>query len=449
MSSLSAAKSANVQSPFRFRSIFKNAAPLPVFGSRTVIWFQSEMRITAAAFNTAKESFMKSGNAIYTMAIVLSLMLGTPIWLPAQNQPAGYVISNLGTLGGAASAGNAINTLGWVIGVANLPGDQTAHATLWRNGAKIDLGTLGGPNSAVDWPVHNDRGMIAGISETSALDPMGETWSCRFFFPSQTGHTCRGFVWQNGVMTALPTLGGNNGYAAGMNNLDQVVGWAETPVHDPTCNPPQVLQFEAVLYGPAPGQIQVLSPLTGDPDSAATAINNRAQAIGISGLCANAVGGLTAQHAVLWQDGIPTDIGNLGGAAWNTPTAINNAGAVVGFSDLPGDENGQNINFHAFLWTKQGGIRDLGALPGDTISEALGINDHGQVVGESCTDNTFANCRAFLWQNGAMVDLNSLTAPGSPFLIFANDINNRGEIAGEAFIQSTGEAPAFLAVPSR
>jgi hypothetical protein len=72
-------------------------------------------------------------------------------------------------------------------------------------------------------------------------------WSCSFFFPSATGHTCLGFVWQDGEMKPLPTFGGNNGFATGANNHGQVVGWAENTVHDPTCIPPQVLQFRAAL----------------------------------------------------------------------------------------------------------------------------------------------------------------------------------------------------------
>ena len=50
-----------------------------------------------------------------------------------------------------------------------------------------------------------------------------------------------GFVWQGRVMRALPTLGGDNGFATGVNNHGQVVGWAENAIHDPTCNSPQVL----------------------------------------------------------------------------------------------------------------------------------------------------------------------------------------------------------------
>src|SRR5690349_14298678 len=68
------------------------------------------------------------------------------------------------------------------------------------------------------------------------------------FLPSVTGHIGVGFVWQGGAMTPLPTLGGNQGFATSVNSAGQVVGWAETPVLDPTCNLPQRLQFRAVLW---------------------------------------------------------------------------------------------------------------------------------------------------------------------------------------------------------
>ncbi len=365
-----------------------------------------------------------------------------------------YRVFNLGTLGGTSSSGNTINNLGWAMGSANLSGNKAEHATVWIYGLKFDLGTLGGSNSTIAWPVKNDRGKIAGVSETSNLDPLGEQFSCPAFFPA-TGHSCRGFVWQWGEMTELPTLGGNNGIASGINNRSQVVGWAENTVHDPTCVAPQVLQFEAVLYGPEKGQIQELPPLRGDVDGAATAINYRGQVVGISGVCDVAIGAFSAKHAVLWRNGAATDIGNLGGAGWNTPTAINNRGQIVGFSDLPGDVSGGalTLNFHAFLWTKEGGIQDLGTLSGDTLSEALDINDRGQVVGVSCSAG-FASCRVFLWQDGEMKDLNSLIPDDSALhLISAGGINDKGEITGQACVlskgacTSTSERPAFLAIP--
>jgi probable HAF family extracellular repeat protein len=385
---------------------------------------------------------------LVTLAILVALCIPITHYLPAQGRLAAYTVAGLGTLGGTVSGASSINNRSWVSGFSNLPGDTRTHATLWRSGATRDLGTLGGfdndLNSAVIWPVKNDIGLIVGISETPALDPLGERWSCSAFFPTVTGHTCLGFTWQDGVMTALPTLGGNNGYAAGANNRGQVVGWAENTVHDSTCVAPQVLQFRAVLWGPK-GRVHELAPLPGDTSSAATAINDLGQVVGISGICDRAVGRFSAAHAVLWQEGTVTDIGNLGGVAWNTPTAINHRGQVVGFSDRPGDESGAP-NFHAFLWTSSGGIRDLGTLPGDVLSLAFGINDQGQVVGQSIGAG---GSRAFIWQDGVMTDLNTLVAPGSLDLVYANDINASGEIVGGAFDPSTGESPAFLAIPNR
>lgn len=140
------------------------------------------------------------------------------------------------------------------------------------------------------------------------------------------------------------------------------------------------------------------------------------------------------------QEGIPTDLGNLGGVLNTAPTAINSRGQVVGNSDLVGD-----FSFHTFLWTKDSGIRDLGTLPGDTFSSAFGINDKGDVVGGSCDVNF--NCRAFLWQNGTMTDLNALVTPGSTplFLWFGNDINSRGEIAAYACLRCLTPTPEFRA----
>ncbi|MGI8497135.1 MAG: hypothetical protein ACR2OG_06090 [Gemmatimonadaceae bacterium] len=361
----------------------------------------------------------------------------------AQSNPSSYAIVKLPTLGGT-SRGDGINDRGWVAGFSNLPGNTIRHATLWQDGSILDLGTLGGPNSSVVWPGINNQGTIAGISETAALDPLGESWSCSAFFPTGTGHICLGFVWDAGVMTALPTLGGNNGFATGVNSRGQVVGWAETPVHDPTCNAPQVLQFRAVLWEPRKGLTTQLSPLPGDSTSAATAINNRGQVVGISGTCDVAVGEFSAAHAVLWDKGTVTDIGNLGGVAWNTPMAINASGDVVGFSDPPGDADGSFIA-HAFLWTRKSGIADLGTLPGDDISEALSINARGQIVGLSCGA---AGCRAFIWQDGTMIDLNTLAGPGYPDnLISAQDINDAGRITGRVREQSTGRTLAFVATP--
>jgi probable HAF family extracellular repeat protein len=402
---------------------------------------------------------VKVGNWKWAGLITACAALAGVPYMGARGQSAGtgsarYQVVNLGTLSGPSSEGNTINNIGWSMGSGTQAGNITEHATVWIYGLRFDLGTLGGPNSDVQWPVKNDHGLVAGISETAALDPYNESWSCTAFTFTQvpTGHVCVGFVWQWGVMNALPTLGGNNGFAAGANNLGEIAGWAERTVHDPTCVLPQVLQFEPVVYGPSIGQIKQLPNHPGDPDGAATAINDAGQIVGISGICDNAVGALTAEHALLWENGNVIDLGNLGGKGWNTPMAISRRGDIVGFSDLPGDyvDGTLTPNFHAFIWTKESGkMTDLGVLPGDSLSEALDINDQGQVVGLS-----IPSLHAFIYENGKMTDLNSLIPSGSPLLLLAaNGINDRGEITGQACIIADGgcpasdQTPAFLAFP--
>ena len=145
-------------------------------------------------------------------------------------------------------------------------------------------------------------------------------------------------------------------------------------------------------------------------------------------------------HALLWQNGNITDLGNLGGAQFNQPAAINNLGQITGGSDISGDQVQ-----HAFLWQK-GVMQDLGTLPGDDYSFGSSINDLGQIVGYSCDIND--NCRAFLWQNGSMVDLNSLNGSGSSLVLnYAANIDDVGVITGYAFDQTTKTSPSFVSIP--
>ena len=242
-------------------------------------------------------------------------------------------------------------------------------------------------------------------------------------------------------MTALPTLGGNNGFAfGGVNNRGQIAGFAENSAQDPACPSPQVLDFEAVVWGPRSGQIQELPPYAGDTVGVAQEINDHGQAVGATGLCSAL--STQIQHAVLWQDGSAIDLGNLGSQRFNWAITINERGQVAGAAGVTGD-----ATWHAFFWNN-GVMRDLGVLAGDVMSQSNGMNNKGQVVGTSCVDVQFSNCHAFIWQNGVMTDLNDLIPHNSSLQLFiANDINDRGEIAGAAIDLVTGAGPGFVAFP--
>jgi probable HAF family extracellular repeat protein len=401
---------------------------------------------------------MRYSSSIILFAAVCGCSIETDVTEPSLasavlTSTPSYQIATLPSLGGTLSRGTAINDQSWVAGWSNRS-DGTRHAALWRNGAITDLLTLGGPSSTVAWPGLNDDGMVVGVSQTAEIDPLNEDWSCEAggFLPESASLICRGFVFSQGVMQELPTLGGHHGFAAGVNNRGEVVGWAETPVHDPTCTSGvQVLQFRAVVWEPKKNKVKTreLVPFAGDSTSAATAINDRGEAVGISGDCDQAVGRFSARHAVLWsKNGKVTEIPNLGGVSWHTPMDINESGDVVGFSNPagPGDPEGEFIS-HAFLW-RRGAAKsvDLGTLPGDLFSEAFAINKRGQVVGVSFGGSS--GSRAFLWDNGVMTNLNDLAPGNLDVLLSGQDINDDGQITGRLRDYVTGETLAFVATPS-
>jgi probable HAF family extracellular repeat protein len=392
-----------------------------------------------------KTALLKSISAVSLLAA-----LSMPVRLAAQEQsatqeqrePVRYTITDLGTLeGGTFSQPFSINRYGLVSGSSSLPnGDQ--HATLWLEELKVDIGApgLGGPNSIAFGD--NDRFQSAGEAETSTPDPNGEDF-CGF----GTHLTCLPFLWQDGAIIQLPTLGGNNGVATAVSNRGEVAGFAENSTPDPGCPAPQVLHFKPVIW--EKGVIHKLPMFGGDPDGVAQEINDNGEVVGGSGTCAafntNFLYNLMPVHALLWEKGKATDLGNLGGqtgqAGGNIAYDINNRGQVVGSSDLPGD-----TTFHAFLWTRKTGMQDLGALSGDIASVSLSINDAGSVVGASLDANF--DPRAFLWENGVMTDLNTLIAGDSPlYLITGCSVNSRGEITGLG-LTSTGETHTYLATPT-
>src|SRR5262249_39846181 len=139
------------------------------------------------------------------------------------------------------------------------------------------------------------------------------------------------------------------------------------------------------------------------------------------------------------ENGVPRNLGDLGGHSWNTPTAINNEGLIVGFS-LPAGQDGTR-NYQAVVWTSTG-IKKLNSFAGTTRGVAFGLNDDGKIVGLQRVPGVGA--RAVVWQkaNAAVQDLNSFVPPGTPTLIISGDVNNVGEIAGY-----TADGFGFKATP--
>jgi probable HAF family extracellular repeat protein len=297
----------------------------------------------------------------------------------------------------------------------------------------LELGTLGGKNSSINWNGINDPGEAVGMSETSVSDPNGED-VCGF----GTHLICSPFLWQNGTMYALPTVGGINGQASAINNSGQVAGYAENGIADPTC-PQGTENFMVdlpVMWDK--GIAMPLPTINGDPDGVAFGINNRGQAVGYSGTCT------AANYAVVWENGTATqlpDLGDPGAIAF----AINSHNQVVGQAV---NSDGTPL---AALW-QNNTVKALGGLlPGDVSSFATSINDRGQAVGSSF-DSKGNWSRGLLWQNGMMIDLNTVfPASSNLYVVSASNINESGQIAGMAVDMSLLYAGtivhAFLATP--
>jgi len=356
---------------------------------------------------------------------------------------ASYKVTDLGAEGTAnLGCAMSVNNEGWTeIMAAHMPPGQQdnifgqlldGRALIDVGGFKLDLGTLGGQNSWMNWGEINDFGQVVGFSETSAPDPNGED-ICGF----GTHLTCRPFLWQLFQMSALPTVGGNNGQASSINDRGQIVGFAENGAVDSSCPAGTTnnrIQLPVLWQN---GKAQALPTVDGDPDGVAFWINNKGQAVGDSRNCTQ-----TILHAVSWENGTASALADFGNGA--AAQGINDQGQIVGTV-----VSADNTTQYGALW-QDGLVTSLGLLPGDFGGIASGINSKGQVVGSNF-DSNFNWLHAFIWQDGVMTDLNTLIpASANLYATMANKINERGQISGMATVMSgphAGDIHAFLATP--
>lgn len=227
------------------------------------------------------------------------------------------------------------------------------------------------------------------------------------------------FIFQDGMPTDLGSLSGRHSWSAAINSGGQVGGSAEIKVHDAFGY--DYYYERAFLHGG--GAMTSLGlPATANVDgrSSVTGLNDHAQ---MTGYWSNAN---SPSRGFLYQDGAMIDLGTLGGASAR-PYGINNNGQIVGRSTNEDDVD------RAFLY-QNGNMVDLGTFGGST-SIAFDINSHGDIVGFSDIFPSISWGRVsiyslgFLYKDGAMIDLNSLIAPSSSWIIIEGKaINDFGQV---------------------
>ena len=317
-----------------------------------------------------------------------------------------YTITELGSLG-LGSTPNGINATGEVTGYSYLSTlvptpncvpygnhkpvckEHPYHAFVWSNGTMTDLGTLGSGNFSAGEAV-NLSGEVAGWSDTNA--DAGQEAS----------------VWNGKKATGLGVP--LDSVAAGINDSGQVVGSSAPNI----ASQPFLDSNGTITDLPEPRFVA-----TSNLGCQADAINNHAQ---IAGTCWGYNSKLASLYAdlVLWQNGTVTDLGTLGGVR-STATAINDHGQITGW----GTASSGAVD--VFLYSN-GTMTNLGSF------NPAAINDNGVMVGGPYIDS-----------GGTVQNLNTLIPAGSPTIQDATAINDNGQIVASATGSTSG---AVLLNPS-
>jgi probable HAF family extracellular repeat protein len=177
--------------------------------------------------------------------------------------------------------------------------------------------------------------------------------------------TSYGYMWKDGQVTFLGSLGGVQTTAYAINDANVIVGRStlttdSRPVHH--------------AFAWSDGVMSDLGGLNSAHDSDAWRINGGGWVVGSSEIDAH-----RHKHATLWRDGEIIDLGTLDTGGISEAFGVNDAGVIVGYS-----QNANGTLIRAFLW-QDGVLQDLNTLvtnlpPGTALGNATFVNNAGQIL---------------------------------------------------------------------
>jgi probable HAF family extracellular repeat protein len=198
---------------------------------------------------------------------------------------------------------NDVSESGVVVGALRLPGHLDYTAVMYKDGVIADLGTIPGGNGYSNASAVNNAGAIVGYA-TLPTPPFSGLWKFR------------GFVYENGAMRDIGTLGGTSSFLYDVNNSGTAVGCSDLPGD----------RLVATVY--SGGVLQQLADIPGN--SCAKSVNDRGDVVGSSD-----AGGWLYSNGVLTMLAQIPEV-RAAGYTNATPAGINDRGWIAGNGYKPG-----------------------------------------------------------------------------------------------------------------
>jgi len=367
------------------------------------------------------------------LAVMASAILSTaPATAAPDNERPRYSIIDLGR----SSEVVALNDKGEVAGTRTTS-DGHRHAFLYSQGHIIDLGTLGGADSFAQGL--NSSGVVVGLAQTA--EKMPGPGHRQLFKP---------FIFSNGTLRELQLI------APATETIDRAVdindsGQIAVTLHS------QIGAIwssgSAELLGtlvPAGTGVRMGESVKGDGTRtpiisyrAGYVVPRRINRFGTVIGLAKAMD--SSEHAFIYSHKQLTDLGILDGKS-SQAKDLNDDGTVVGSYRT----NGGAIHAVRFI---SGKPEDLGIPAGFENSSAEGINNTGEIVGQgyTITGGSFLRIdaiqRGFRWDKGRWIDLTKevdFGGSGSTVIYGVTRINNGGDIIGQAGGAAGGRSGCLL-----